>query len=291
MVALPFHPPAATVSNLAGALEFNSDSIWFKNLQVGLPGSRAGGDGRYVFETADFDLVLRAAPFSLADIRWIMPRLPARGSGNVDFRLRQREDTSTYIAQRADFRVDSARVGGDFAITLVGDSLWFHDTNLRFASVDTRLIEQVVPAARIPRHGTLSGSAKLDGPPGLMLVDGDVAFDDARFGRSRVVANGYVGTTGGGVQFRNLDVTLDPVRVALASVFVDQFPLAGTLRGSARLNGATDARLDVRADLTLRIEIAENEIDAGVIDLGQLEAVAFLQHRANELTGLVEQLL
>jgi len=250
MVALPFHPPAATVSNLAGALEFNSDSIWFKNLQVTLPGSRAGGDGRYAYDTKDFDLVLRATPVAFADVRWIMPRLPARGSGNVDFRLRQRADTSTYIAQRADMRVDSARVGGDFAVTIVGDSLWFHDTNVRFALVDTRLIEQVVPAARIPRHGTLSGSAKLDGPPGLLRVDGDVAFDDARFGRSRVLANGHVGTTGGGVRFRDLDVTLDPVRVGLVSVFVDKFPLGGTMRGSARVNGATDARLDVRADLT-----------------------------------------
>ena len=53
-------------------------------------------------------------------------------------------------------------------------------------------------------------AAKLDGPPGLMRVDGDVAFDDARYGRSRVIAKGAVGTTGHGVRFRDLDVTLDP---------------------------------------------------------------------------------
>src|SRR5688572_1292016 len=262
-VALPFNPPAAVVNNVRGALDFTADSIWFKDVQATLPGSRAAADGRYVFDTNEFDLLLRGEPVSLADVRWVMPQVSSRGSGTLDFRLRWRGDTATYIAQKANLQVDSARLGGDFAISLVGDSLWFHNTDVRFSTLDTHLIEQLFPAVRIPRHGTLTGTAKLDGPPGLMRVDGDVAFDDARYGRSRVVAVGHVGTTGTGVRFRDLDVTLDPVRVAMANVFVRDFPLAGTMRGSARLNGATDARLDVRADLThddngLRSRIAGN---------------------------------
>jgi hypothetical protein len=250
MVALPFHPPAAVVRDLAGAIEFTSDSIWFKNVQVTMPGSRAGGDGRYNFDNDDFDLVLRAAPVALADIRWIVPRIPGRGGGTVDFRLRFREDTATYVAQRVDMQVDSARVTGNLGISFVGDSLWFHDTDVGFASVDTRLIEQLAPAVEVPRHGTLSGRAQLDGPPGLMRVDGDVAFDDARYGRSHVVAVGQVGTTGAGVRFRDLDLTLDPVQVGLATAFTRKLPISGTVRGTARLNGASDSRLDVRADLT-----------------------------------------
>ncbi len=97
-----------------------------------------------MFDTNDFDLLLRAQPMSLADVRFIMPQLPARGQGNLDFRLQWKGDTSTYIAQKVDFRIDSARTGGDFAISMVGDSLWFHDTDLRFSSVDTHLIEQLV---------------------------------------------------------------------------------------------------------------------------------------------------
>ena len=249
-VALPFHPPAAVVRDMTGALEFTGDSIWFKDVQVAMPGSRAGGDGRYNFDNDDFDLVLRADPVALADVRWLMPRIPGRGSGTLDFRLRAREDTSTYIAQGANMQVDSARLAGDFAISIVGDSLWFHDTDVQFASVDTRLIEQIIPDVNIPRHGTLSGQTKLDGPPGLMRVDGDVAFDDARYGRSHLAAVGQVGTTGRGVRFRDLDLRLDPVQVGLATVFASDLPIAGTVRGTARLNGATDDRLDVRADLT-----------------------------------------
>lgn len=249
-VALPFHPPAAVVNNFVGTLQFNSDSIWFKNANVSMPGSKATGDGRFVFDNDDFDLLLRAQPVSLADIRWVMPQVPARGQGTLAFRLRWRGDTSTYVAQDADVRIDSARAGGDLAISLVGDSLWFHDTNVRFSAVDTHLIEQIFPQVKFPRQWTLTGSTKLDGPPGLMQVDGDVTFDDARYGRSRVIAVGAVGTTGQGVRFRDLDVTLDPVQVGLVTAYAPRLPLAGSVRGSARLNGESDSRLVMRADLT-----------------------------------------
>lgn len=250
VVALPFHPPSAVINNFIGTLDFTSDSIWFKNAHVWMPGSKATGDGSYNFDNNDFDLVLRGQPVALADVQWVMPQVPANGQGILDFRLRWRGDTSTYIAQNADIRVDSAHAKGDFGISLVGDSLWFHDTNVAFSSVDTHLIEQLFPSVKVPRHGTLSGRTKLDGPPGLMRVDGDVAFDDARFGRSRVIAVGALGTTGHGVRFRDLDVTLDPVQVAMARTFMPTLPIAGIVRGSARLNSETDARLAVRADLT-----------------------------------------
>jgi translocation and assembly module TamB len=228
-----------------------------------MPGSKAAGEGRYVFDNADFDLLLRGQPISLADVRWIMPQIPARGEGTLDFRLQWRGDTSTYIAQNTDLSVDSAHVRGKLAVSMLGDSLWFHDTNLGFSSVDTHLIEQLAPKVKSPRHGTLSGNVKLDGPPGLMRVDGDVAFDDAQYGRSRVVAVGALGTTGRGIRFDDLDVTLDPVQIGMARSFAPTLPVAGTLRGTARVNGATDREVLVRADLThndasLRSRVAGN---------------------------------
>ena len=250
VTALPFHPPAAVVNNFIGTLEFTSDSIWFKDAHVWMPGSKAAGDGRYNFDNDDFDLVLRGQPLSLADVRFVMPQVPSKGEGTLDFRLRWRGDTNTYVARNADVRIDSTHATGDFAISMVGDSLWFHDTNMRFSLVDTHLIEQLFPQVKVPRHGTLTGNAKLDGPPGLMQVDGDVAFDDARYGRSRVLAVGAIGTTGGGVRFRDLDVTLDPVQVGMVRVFAPTMPLGGILRGTARLNGETNEQMVVRADLT-----------------------------------------
>jgi len=211
VTALPFHPPAAVINNFVGILEFTGDSIWFDDARVWMPGSKAAGDGRYVFDTDEFDLVMRGQPMSLADVRWVMPQVPANGEGTLNFRLRWRGDTATYVAEEADIRIDSTRASGDFAISLLGDSLWFHDTDVQFSRVDTHLIEQLFPAVKVPRHGLLTGNAKLDGSPGLMRVDGALAFDDAQYGRSRVVAVGGIGTTGNGVRFRDLDVTLDPV--------------------------------------------------------------------------------
>jgi translocation and assembly module TamB len=263
VTALPFHPPAAVVNNFVGVLEFTGDSIWFDDARVWMPGSKAAGDGRYVFDTDEFDLVMRGQPMSLADVRWVLPQVPARGEAVVDFRLRWRGDTATYVAEKADVRIDSTRATGDFAVSMLGDSLWFHDTDVQFSLVDTHLIEQLFPQVKVPRHGLLTGNAKLDGSPGLMSVDGAVAFDDARYGRSRVVAVGRIGTTGTGVRFRDLDLTLDPMQVGMVRVFAPTMPLGGTLRGSARLNGETDARMLIRADLThndngLRSRIAGN---------------------------------
>lgn len=249
-LALPFHPPAAVVNNLVGSVQFTGDSIWFADVRVTMPGSRAAATGRYVYDIDEFDLVLGGKPVAFADVRWIFPQAPARGEADTEFRLRWRGDTSTYVAQNTAVRLDAARAGGDFAITLLGDSAWFHDTSVRFSSVDTRLIEQFFPTVEIPRHGTLSGQTVLDGPPGALRVNGDVAFDDARYGRSRILAEGVFGTTGRGLRFRDLDLTLDPVQVAMARVFAPSLPIAGVLRGTARLNGSTDSQLLARADLT-----------------------------------------
>jgi translocation and assembly module TamB len=250
MVALPFHPPPAIINNFIGTLDFTADSIWFKDTHIWMPGSKAAGEGRYNFDNNDFDLVLRGEPIALSDVQWIMPQVPANGRGTMDFRLRWRGDTTTYVAQNADVRIDAAHATGNFGISMLGDSLWFHDTDVGFSAIDTHLIEQLFPTVKIPRHGTLTGHTKVDGPPGFMRLSGDVAFDDARYGRSHVIANGALGTTGTGFRFENLDLTLDPVQVGLATTFMPKLPIGGTLRGSARLSGVTDRRLDVRADLT-----------------------------------------
>jgi autotransporter translocation and assembly factor TamB len=229
VVALPFHPPAAIVNNFVGALEFTSDSIWFKDTHIWMPGSKAAGDGRYNFVNDDFDLVLRGQPISFADVRFIMPQMPARGEGTLDFRLRWRGDTTTYIAQKADIRIDSARAGGDFAISMVGTACGSTTrTSGSRRSTPISSNRSFRGSRFAARNARWRGEARRS--TGLMRVDGDVAFDDARYGRSRVVAKGALGTTGHGVRFRDLDVTLDPCRSACSNI-----------RGDA-----TDRRFDPR---------------------------------------------
>jgi hypothetical protein len=249
MIAEPFRPPVASVRSLVGGFDFTSDSVWFQNVQVVMPGSRLAGSGRYTVESGDLTLRARGQPVSTADLRWIYPRTPENGSGTLDFALDWVGDTSIYIARNADMRIESARLRGDLGIT-VAESYTLHDTNLRFSSLDTRLIERMFPDIDPPRSGILSGRAKLDGNAQSLDVDGDITFNDRRAGVSRVLAVGEVGFSKGAFRAENLRLTMRPVQVELASEFAPDLPVGGTISGTATLNGSTLSRMTARADIT-----------------------------------------
>ena len=108
----------------------------------------------------------------------------------------------------------------------------FDSTDLTIAALDTRLIERLVPALEVPRHGVLAGHLAADGPLAALQLDGDVTFDDPTTGRSRVLAVGEIGTENGVVRARGLRVTLSPVQVDLARIAVSDeevAPLQGEL--------------------------------------------------------------
>ena len=249
MVAAPFRPPVAEVRALAGAFEFNGDSLWFSEIEAELPGSKIGGGGAYIFAPGDMVLNLAAAPVALADLRWLYPRLPAQGGGPLEFRMSMRGDTQRYEAARADLAVGNSRIAGSFGITLA-DTMALHGTDLRFTSFDTRLIEQLVAGLELPRRGTLTGRAALEGGVHHMRVNGDIAFDDQQTGRSRVVARGAVGMIeGGGASAEDLRLTLESVQVGLARMVMPDLPIGGAVSGTATLDGSTQTTLAATANL------------------------------------------
>ncbi|MGK2962996.1 MAG: translocation/assembly module TamB domain-containing protein [Gemmatimonadaceae bacterium] len=249
MIAEPFRPPVAEVRSMVGDFEFTEDSVWWQDVKVALPGSQLTGSGRYTIETGDLTLRARANPVALADLRWVYPRTPERGSGTLDFALDWAGDTSTYIAQNADVRIADAHLRGDLGIT-VAESFTLHDTDLRFSNLDTRLIESMFPAIEPPRSGILSGRAKLDGNQQNMVVDGDITFNDRRAGLNRVLAVGKVGFGNGDFRAENLRLTMRPVQVDISRDFASDLPIRGTLTGTATLNGSTASRMTARADIT-----------------------------------------
>ena len=177
MIAEPFRPPTIEVKSLVGGFDFTSDSVWWQDAKVTLPNSRLRGGGRYTVANNNMTLRVRADPVATADLRWVYPRLPERGSGTLDFAMDWVGDTSIYIARKADVRIADAHMVGDLGMT-VAEDFTLHDTNVRFTGVDTRLVEQVFPLVKPPRSGVLSGRAKLDGNMSNLLVDGDFTFDD-----------------------------------------------------------------------------------------------------------------
>jgi translocation and assembly module TamB len=250
MMALPFRPPAAVVTEMRGRFLFNNDSLWWRGVRAAMPGSRVSGDGSYAFSSGDMTLTLRGAPAALADLRWLYPRLPSEGEGTLDFALRWKGGVEDYAARNANVTVGASRVSGDFGITM-SDTFALHDTNLRFANFDTRLAEQLFVGFKSPRRGMLSGRAALAGGKHALRVDGDVAFADATTGTSQVAAIGEIGF-GNGMRASNLRLRLHPLQVELAKAIAGksgQLPISGLVNGTAAVSGDTRTQLVANVDL------------------------------------------
>ena len=282
--ALAFAPPAAQVTQLRGKFEVNSDSVWFTVPDLQLPASQLVLSGRYTLDNGDMVLHTVASPVAMADARFLYPALPKDGSGTMDLALTWVGAKQQYLVHNLHLMAGGATAQGDIGITM-GDTLELHQTNVTFAGVDTRLIEQLVPALDIPRRGTLSGRAKIDGALTGMQVDGDVTFNDRRSGVSRVLAVGEIGTDHGIVRTRNLRVTLTPVQVDLIRVTVKDFPIDGTVSGTATLNGATNTRLTASTfDLTHKQDGEQSHFTgAAAIRLGDVPYL-FLDANASPLS-------
>ncbi|MEO8193882.1 MAG: translocation/assembly module TamB domain-containing protein [Gemmatimonadales bacterium] len=249
MIAEPFRPPMVEVRSLVGGLDFTGDSVWWQDVKVTLPGSSIKGSGRYTIGNDDMTLRARGDPVASADLRWVYPRLPEKGSGTLDFAMDWVGDTSIYIARNADIRVADAHLVGDLGVTLA-EQFSLHNTNLRFTSLDTRLIEQLFPTVKPPRSGILAGRAKVDGNQKNLVVDADVTFNDRRAGLNRVVAVGEMGFGNGQFRADNLRITMRPVQVDVARGLASSLPIHGTLTGTATLNGSTTSRMTARGDIT-----------------------------------------
>jgi translocation and assembly module TamB len=249
MIAEPFRPPTVEVKSLIGGIDFTNDSVWWQDVKVTLPNSKLRGSGRYTIANNNMTLRMRGDPVATADIRWVYPRIPERGSGTLDFAMDWVGDTSIYIARNADVQLEDAHLVGDLGVT-VAEDMSVHNTNLRFTGVDTRLIERLFPTIKPPRSGILSGRAKLEGNQKDLAVDGDFTFRDRRVGLNRVIAVGHMGFGNGKFRADNLRLTMRPVQVDLARDYNPTMPIHGTITGTAVLNGSTDSRMMARADIT-----------------------------------------
>lgn len=270
MLAAPFNPPVLEVRNLAGEILFNGDSLWFTDTRILARASRVKGSGAFNFDSKDLTLRLRGEPIGAVDLQWIYPRIPADGEGTLDFALMWRGDVDTYTATNANVRLSGARADGDFGLTLGPDSLYFHDTDMRFAGVETRLIQQFVPAADFPRHGAFGGRAALNGSFNALALNADVTFDESgAAGRSRVTAVGGVGVANGVFRANDLRLGFDRFHLDLLTVAREDLPVFGTLSGKATVGGSTATRMNVTADIAHDMDGAVSRIAGrGAIRMG-----------------------
>lgn len=260
MNALPFRPPAAKVTAMKGTFQFNNDSVWWNGVNARLPDSRISGDGRYTFTSGDMTLVLHGAPANMGDLRWLYPRLPSNGYGTLDFVLNWQGAAQDYIARNADVHVGAAHLTGSFGLTLT-DTFTLHQTDLRFANVDTRLLEQVVPHLSAPWRGALTGHAVVSGGKHALFVNGETQFAAQRAGTSDVGIAGEVGFMTHGLRAQNLRLAMHPLQVELARKWLKTAPVSGAVSGTALVNGNTANQLAIVADLTHTDRGASSRVD------------------------------
>ena len=261
--AFPFRPPPADIRALTGNFEFNDDSLWWKGAGVRLPASNLRGDGMYNISNGDMRLTLAASPAAFADFTWLYKHFPASGGGTLGLQVEWKGATQDYVVRNADVRTGTAHLTGNMGVT-VADTVFFHDADVRFTGVTTKQIEELVPGAKSPRRGVLSGSAKFAGTfKRLDLAAADITFDAYGRGRSHVLANGVIGVRGAEnvVSARNLHLRLSPLQVDLLKIIIPTMPIGGTLAGTLTLNGSGDTRL-VMSDLDIALQDGPNRSHA-----------------------------
>ncbi|HTE45612.1 MAG TPA: hypothetical protein VK636_10245, partial [Gemmatimonadaceae bacterium] len=243
MIAFPFREPGAVVRDLKGIFPFNNDSVWWKGAYGTMPHSNASGNGRYAFGSGDLTLSLHSNIASFVDTRWIYPRLPIDGHGKVDIVLEWHGAVQDYRMTNIDVAFGDGHASGMFGITL-DDSIAIHDTDLRFAGLETHTLEQLITNFSSPRQGRLAGHVIARGGRHALNVNADVTFDDRRAGVSRVMAVGEVGFLDhGGLRANDLRLQLRPVQVDMARTWDPALPISGVVTGTATVNGSTKSRL------------------------------------------------
>ena len=245
MVAYPFQPPGARVTALTGRFDFNNDSLWWKGAVAQLPGSRLRADGTYFINNGDLRLDAVASPAAINDFRWVMPTLPTTGSGSLRLAIRWMGALQDYMVRDADVRTGRAHLLGNIGFDL-GDTISFHDADVRFSAVSLKLINDVFPGTGTPRPGELTGSAKFSGTLSRFVIQrSDVVYDTYGRGRNHVLASGVVGFRGKPtiVSASNLRVRLEPLQIDLVKILFPTLPIGGTLSGTATLNGSGNREL------------------------------------------------
>ncbi|HEV8446125.1 MAG TPA: translocation/assembly module TamB domain-containing protein [Gemmatimonadaceae bacterium] len=244
-------PPGGRFRNLTGTFAFNTDSIWWASASTTFPrGSKAAGSGSFVFGSGDMTLTLRSDNLVFDDVRWAYLPLPPEARGKMNFALKWRGLTQDYVVSSADVTLRQARATGNFGITL-DDSVTIHDTDLRFSGIDTKVLSDLIPGVTIPRTGVFAGRATVRGGRRVMIVKGNLTFDDRSAGRNRFLVEGQIGVlNGNGIRLRDLRVQMFPLQVAMLRTWRPGLPIDGVINGTTTLNGTTATQIAMNFEVT-----------------------------------------
>jgi hypothetical protein len=256
MLGEPYRPPVIDVRSLTGTIYATRDSLWWRGVRMAFPGSSVVADGRVGLNKTGLTISLAGAPIALADLRWLNPKLPNEGGGRLRYSMRVHGDTSEYAFVDVDVRYRDASVAGSAALMRLHpkggkSTMLVRNADVTVSRLSTATLRELVPSLVLRRTGVIDGHVALSGAPSALQLNVDLQFDDARAGRSHVLARGGLG--GGmsdGVRARDLNVQFRPFRLATLSGSGVHIPVGGMVTGFALVNGTRREGWSVRGDLT-----------------------------------------
>ncbi|MFW5972670.1 MAG: hypothetical protein ACOCTG_01660, partial [Bacteroidota bacterium] len=116
----PFLPPAAVVDDFSGNLRLAGDSLFFRDIDVRMPGSHLTGEGAFTTETGQMMLRLSGSPVALADLRWLYPELPSEGGGPLELSLFLGAHSNHVLVYDVDLAVRESEIAGRLEMA-IGD--------------------------------------------------------------------------------------------------------------------------------------------------------------------------
>jgi autotransporter translocation and assembly factor TamB len=242
-LAKPFHPPFLDLRHFDGEVRVGVDTVDVPSFTMRLPGTRATGALRYMLGTGDVFGEFRLDTVAFSDLRLIYPPLPENGGGRAKLVLALRDTgSSEYRVTRADLRVGNAQLMGRLGLVISDSITSLRDTELEFRQLPTALLEQIVPAARLPLKGELTGRGTIDGPIEAMLMDADANFRAYGHAPFRFRVRGMLGARGA-FSANRLLVRVEHVPTSLAREFTPNFPIGGSITAQATLTGSTASRI------------------------------------------------
>ncbi|HET7251428.1 MAG TPA: translocation/assembly module TamB domain-containing protein [Gemmatimonadales bacterium] len=242
-LAVEIDDPAVTLTDMRGTVGIDGDSLEADLPAVRLPDSRVGVKGKvsWPHDTLRYDLVIKAAEASLADVRFLDPKFPdgallhgviairSHGARVIEIRLDPLD---------LDYRGGTAT--GKLTAFMAADSglAALRNTDVQAEDLDLSLFHAFIDS--LPFHGHLSGHTTADGPATELVLGTDWAFRDSLAPRqpvSHVKGQGRVDLKAPvGITFLPFTVEAAALDFGTIEHFVPS-PLLGTLGAQGTLAG------------------------------------------------------
>jgi translocation and assembly module TamB len=181
-LAVEIDDPAVTLTDMRGTVGIDGDSLEADLPAVRMPDSRVAVQGKvsWPHDTLRYDLDIKAAEASLADVRFLDPKFPdgALLHGEVVVRSHGARVIEIKLDPLdLDYRGGTAR--GRLTAIMAADSglVALRNTDVESSDLDLSLFHAFIDS--LPFHGHLSGHTTAEGPTTELVLGTDWAFRDS----------------------------------------------------------------------------------------------------------------